>query len=106
MMPDCDREGRGFLCYLHTHDRFFSCTPIISERSFFNPAVTSIADVRHSVMTLLWHLMTSLRFGDVNLNDGTRDVLTTSAYQTVRILDFYLTLGRITWVRLEFLSQG
>ena len=30
-------------------------------------------------------------FSDVNLNDGGRDVITTSAYQT----DFYLTLDRI-----------
>ena len=39
----------------------FACTPFISKRRIFNYAATSIADVRHIVMTLLWRLMTSLR---------------------------------------------
>ena len=39
---------------------YFSCTSFISERRFVNNAVTSIADVRHIVMTLLWLLMTSI----------------------------------------------
>ena len=69
----------------------FSCTPFISERRFFNNSVTSIADVRHIVMTLLWRLIMSLR---------SVTSITTSAYQTCENsrLFFYLTLGRITCV--------
>ena len=39
---------------------FFSCTPFISEHRFLHNAVTLIADIRHIVMTLMWHLMTPL----------------------------------------------
>ena len=67
MMPDPDREGRIFLSIPTPMIDSFSCTPFISDRRFFNNAVTSIADVRHIVMTLL-------RISDVNLNDGVRDV--------------------------------
>ena len=61
VLPVYDREGRIFLSIPHTHDRFF----FLSHRSFlnvdfFNKAVTSIADIRHIVMTLLWRFMTSL----------------------------------------------
>ena len=40
----------------HTYDIYesFSCTPFISERRLFNNAMTSIADVRTFMMTLLW----------------------------------------------------
>ena len=60
-MPDCNREGRIFLSVLHTYDRFFFLAPtFISERRFFNNAVTSIVDVRHIVMAWQWRLMMSL----------------------------------------------
>ena len=39
---------------------------------FFMNAVTSIADVRHIVMTLLFNDITA--FSDVNLNDGVNDI--------------------------------
>ena len=62
-MQDCDREGQIFLSTPHTHDAFsfFFCIPFISERRFFNNAVTSIADVRYILMTLLLRFMTPLR---------------------------------------------
>ena len=39
----------------------FSYTHFISERILFNKAVTSIAEVHHIVIALLWLLMTTLR---------------------------------------------
>ena len=59
-----------------------SCTIFISEGIFFNNSVTSIVDVRHIVMSLLWRFNDVTTFSDVNLNDGVRDVHSTSAYQT------------------------
>ena len=49
----------------------FSCTPSISERRFFDKAVTSIVDVRHIVMIVAFNDV--IMFSDVNLNDGVRD---------------------------------
>ena len=61
MMPDCDREGRVVRFTPHTNDRFFFLAHLfISEGRFLNNAVTSIADDRQIVMTLLWRLMASL----------------------------------------------
>ena len=90
-MPDSDREGRIFLSIRHTHDRLFSCTPFISERRVFDNAVTSIADVRYIVITLLWRLM-ALILRSVTLT------FTTACVTSITTSDFYLTLGRITWV--------
>ena len=51
----------GFFCvHLTLMIDSFSFTPCISERRFFNNAVTSIADVCHILMTLPWRLLTSL----------------------------------------------
>ena len=72
MIPECDREGRNFLSTPNTHDRFFFLNTFHFLTDVFNNAVTSIADVRHFVMTLLLRLMTSLR--TVNLNGGVCDV--------------------------------
>ena len=52
----------------------FSYTPFTSERRSSNNAVTSIADVRHIMITLLWRLFDVITFSDVNLNDGVGDV--------------------------------
>ena len=59
-MPDCDREGQILYLPLTSTINSFSCTPFISEREVFNNAVTSLADVHHIVMTLLWRLIRSL----------------------------------------------
>ena len=48
----------------------FSCTHFISERRFFDNAVTSIVYVRHIVMTVAFNDV--IMFSDVNLNDGVR----------------------------------
>ena len=62
MMPDSDPERGIFYLPLTPiiNTFFFSCIAFISERRFLDNAVTSIADVRHIVNTLLWRLMTSL----------------------------------------------
>ena len=48
-----------------------------------------------------------ITFTDVNLNDGICDILYNQCISKhVRILDFHLTLGRITLVGQEFLYLG
>ena len=59
----------------------FSCTPFISERRFFNNAVTSIADVHH-VVILLWLLMAPLHLVTQTLTIAYVTSITTSAYLT------------------------
>ena len=46
-----------------------------------------------------------IMFNDVNLNDGICDVHYNQCISNVKILNFYLTLGKIAWVGWEFLSQ-
>ena len=60
MMPDCDREGLIFLSAPHTHDILFLAHLSFLNVDFFNNAVTSIAEVCHIVMILLWRLIRSL----------------------------------------------
>ena len=66
--------------------------------------------LRLQTSAILWYYETFsdvIRFTDVNLNDGIRDVLYNQRISKhVRIPDFYLTLGRITLVGETFLSQG
>ena len=78
MMPDCDREGRIFQSTRQTPDRSL----LISERRSFNNAVTSIAGLHHIVMSLLCHLMTSLRSVTKPLTMAYLASSTTSPYQT------------------------
>ena len=82
-MPDCDVEGRIFLSTPHTN---------VSEYRFFNNVVTSIFDVHHFVTTTVAFndVITS---SNVNLNDGP---LQPVHIKHIKILNFYLTLGRIT----------
>ena len=81
----------------------FSFTPFFLKVDFFDNAGTSIADVPHIVMALLWHLMTS--FSDVSLIDGVHASFTPNEYQTRQNSRFYLTLGRITLL-VPGLNQG
>ena len=78
----------------------FSYTPFTSERRSSNNAVTSIADVRHIVITLLWRLFDVITFSDVNLNDGVGDVHYNqcTCIKHARLLDLYLTPSRIIWI--------
>ena len=61
-MLDCD------LVPLTTMIDYFSCTPFISERRFFNNAVISIADD----ITVAFNDVTTL--SDVNVKDRVLDV--------------------------------
>ena len=76
----------------------FSCTPLLSGNRLFNNAFTSNADVYHIVMTLLRLLMMSLRSVRYTFMMAYTSPLQPVHIKHVRILDFYLTLGRITWV--------
>ena len=60
----------------------FSCTSFISERRFFDNAVTSTADVRDIVMTLLWRLMASSHSVTLTLTIAYVTSIITSAYHT------------------------
>ena len=78
------------------HEESLSYTPFISERRFFNNAVTSIADVRHIDDTTV-AFNDVIAFSDVNLNYGVRDIHYNQCISKhVSILEYYLTLGRIT----------
>ena len=79
----------------------FSCTPFISEWRFFNNAVTLIADICHTVMTLLV-FNDVIMFSDVpvNLNDGVLP-LQPVHIKHVRILNFYLTLDNLDRIRIS-----
>ena len=60
-MPDCDpRDGCFCLPLTPIIDYLFFCIPFIFERIFLNNEITSTADVRRIMITLLWRLMTSL----------------------------------------------
>ena len=73
------------------------CVCIKGSPLFHINAVTSIEDVTFSDI---------IRFTDINHNDGIRDVIYNQCISKhVRILDIYLSLGRITWAG-EFLPKG
>ena len=46
-----------------------------------------------------------IMFSGVNLKDGYMTSITTSAYKTSEISQFYLTPGRITWVGKNFYTR-
>ena len=75
-MSDCDPEGRIFLSVPHTsHYRFFFLHTFHFWKWVFDNAVTSFADVCHIMMTIPWHLVTSLRSVTSTLTMAYRDVL-------------------------------
>ena len=86
-------RGTYFLSTPHTQDGFFFLQTFHFWTWIFNNAVSLIANVRRVTFSDV------IKFTDVNLNDGIHDVLYNQCISKhVRILDFYLTLGRITWV--------
>ena len=74
MVSDCDPGGRIFLSVPNTHGFFFLHTFHFWKWVFDN-AVTSIAYVRHIVMTILWWFVTSLRSVTSSVTKAYHDVL-------------------------------
>ena len=97
VMQDCHPKGLIFLSIAHTHDRFFFLHTFHFWMRIFDNAITSIADVRHIVMTILWRLVTLLCLVTSTLTMAYLTSYTTSTHQTRENYRFffYLTLGRI-----------
>ena len=103
VMSDCDPEGRIFLSLPHTHDRFFFLHTIHFWKWVFDTAVTSIADVHHTVTTIPWRLVTSLRLVTSTLMMAYRDILYNQC-KTHEILIF--PKGWIRVCEIRFASTG
>ena len=82
-----------------------SCISFISESGFFDNAVTSIADVRHIVMTISWCLETSLRSVTSTLRMAYRDILYNQCISnTWKFSIFIFPRGRIRVCEIRFAS--
>ena len=106
-MSDCNPEGRIFLSVPHTNDRFFFLHTFHFWKTVFDNAVTSIADVRHIVMTITWRLLTSLGLVTSALTMAHRDVIYNQCISnTWKFSIFILTTGWIRMCEIRFASTG
>ena len=100
-------RGTDFLYVPHTHDRFFFLHIFHFWKSVFDNAVTSIADVRHIVMTIPWRLVMSLRSVTSTLTMAYSDVLYNQCLSNTRKFSILVfPTGRIRVCEIRFTSTG
>ena len=106
-MSDYDPEGRIFLYVPHTLGRFIFLHTFHFWKWVFDNAVTSIADISPYCDDTTWTLRDVITFSYVNLNNGVPWRPIQPVYiKHVKILDLYLSRGRIRVCEIRFASTG
>ena len=101
-----DPKGWTFLSVPHNHDGFFFLHTFHFWKWVFDNAVTSIADARHTVMTLPWRLLTSLRTVTSTLTMAYHYVLYNQYISNTWKFSFIFPMGWIRMCEIRFAITG